>query len=489
MGWFVVSTERINVEEIDRTASPIRGTDVMVGFEVGEEGQMAGRASVASEIKSLIGAIVTDIEITGNGNLRIIGQDVDGNAVDAVLPLSNTVTTERELHYSFDLDYNTTDGQFDGTLFYSDTDDVTEGNILIFRVPSDRPELATRTWIKLASEANRLALRDYFADLVYVRDLVPGRIYFAIRSALGLVLLNPVGEPQIVRTYSRTVTNAELKTLDTDYLELIAAPGAGKYIEVRTLWQTKNGDDAPATFNPYWFRLAFSDDTTLTAQEAAAGTLYTTQQYGNGYQFPVATGADKYAFIGVRATEPDPFFGTLRASNGGHILTTGASDVTAQSGTLMVDGVETKWWYINTRSYPVGDISEGYIALSPGTGPATADTINDRAWLMYLYPSAQGMDRITDDETPMFTFDGDIAYAPVQTRLNAVMALDDGVVSGNAFGDKSLLENAAFLLGVTISGRRASNSDRHSEAAYDAYLNPVNDVTLDITIQYQVHEI
>ena len=45
MGRQPMTTERINIEDVDRAADPIEPSHIAPGFEVGEDGQMAGKAS------------------------------------------------------------------------------------------------------------------------------------------------------------------------------------------------------------------------------------------------------------------------------------------------------------------------------------------------------------------------------------------------------------------------------------------------------------
>ena len=54
------------------------------------------------------------------------------------------------------------------------------------------------------------------------------------------------GTPVVTQQAQLWVTNAQLKTLDTDFLEIVPSPGAGRYIQVEQVWLQKHGTDAPS---------------------------------------------------------------------------------------------------------------------------------------------------------------------------------------------------------------------------------------------------
>lgn len=61
--------------------------------------------------------------------------------------------------------------------------------------------------------------------------------YYVFRLPLHLLELEPVQEVTV------NITNAQIKELDQTYVELIPAPGAGKYIELLSVTFTTAGDD------------------------------------------------------------------------------------------------------------------------------------------------------------------------------------------------------------------------------------------------------
>ena len=63
---------------------------------------------------------------------------------------------------------------------------------------------------------------------------IPGLIASAVAAG---------GSPP--QTLTVPITTALLKTLDTDYVELIPAPGIGQFVQVLQVWIHKMGDDDP----------------------------------------------------------------------------------------------------------------------------------------------------------------------------------------------------------------------------------------------------
>ena len=62
--------------------------------------------------------------------------------------------------------------------------------------------------------------------------------------AEALAAFDPgVGAPVLTTTVS--ITTAQIKTLDTDYIELLPAPGIGQYTQILQVWINKQGDDDP----------------------------------------------------------------------------------------------------------------------------------------------------------------------------------------------------------------------------------------------------
>ena len=66
------------------------------------------------------------------------------------------------------------------------------------------------------------------------------RVRELIAEALALI---PGQSPILTATIS--IMTAQLKTLDTDYVELLPAPGLGQFLQIRQVWIHKLGSDVP----------------------------------------------------------------------------------------------------------------------------------------------------------------------------------------------------------------------------------------------------
>ena len=71
------------------------------------------------------------------------------------------------------------------------------------------------------------------------------------------------GAVPIIQEEVVEITNAQLKNLDSNYIELVEAPRAGKYIQVEQLWMEKSGSDPPASIYPRMYYVAISVDDAL----------------------------------------------------------------------------------------------------------------------------------------------------------------------------------------------------------------------------------
>ena len=228
---------------------------------------------MARFLRVAIGMSITELEITSNGNLRVQGRDADGVAIDVVLPLASTVSPSREVHYITTLTYNMANDKLEGPLALADTTDVSRGHLLIFVTPANMPSNDEPADISIDGLSPNYYIRDYAggsSQLTYA-DLIPGRIYWGIVSNQGVQLLSPAGELSVVKRMNMEITNAQLKTLDTDYIELIPAPGVGKFISVQLVSITKSGSDVPPVQGVRRYYVAISEDNILTEAEVAAG--------------------------------------------------------------------------------------------------------------------------------------------------------------------------------------------------------------------------
>ena len=89
------------------------------------------------------------------------------------------------------------------------------------------------------------AITDEGFNPILNNSLAPNTLYWArIYSGLSFVILSSNPSRSITRRAMRSISNAELKDLDTAYIELVPSPGAGKYIQVLQLWMKRTGQTA-----------------------------------------------------------------------------------------------------------------------------------------------------------------------------------------------------------------------------------------------------
>ena len=124
------------------------------------------------------------------------------------------------------------------------------GDLIIFAAPSnidDDQDITVDDTVNTRVDE----LYDLDDNVVQGHQLSPGRVYFILRDVRGsgqrYRLTLPLGLDQIipVQTATVSVTNAQLKVIDDTPIELIPAPGAGKYIQILKLTTTHRGADRP----------------------------------------------------------------------------------------------------------------------------------------------------------------------------------------------------------------------------------------------------
>ena len=405
--------------------------------------------------------------------------------------------------YSFDLAYNAATDEYHGT-FTPVTSSAPIGALVAFETPDTLPsnDLAAVVVLPVDGAETEFDVLDSGLNALLNSGLAPKTLYWArVYSGLSLVILSSSSVGAISRQVNRTISNAELKTLDTDYIELIGVPGAGKFIEPQSITLTKNGSDAPTTTQRFY--TAVSADDTLTAVEAAAGvsTLVdpsTLRSFGSsGIPLP-SFSTDSHLFIGTEVGFPSivpthiDINGEVQGSNRG--VGSGWEEV---AGTLTVNSVETQWVKLTiseaggqddteiwTDNYSEGAVW-GYL-----TGGASVDELEEYAQLAIIIDD-------TDPtlSNPLEASDTGTSFRPLPPSLEGlsliynpelkdVLALSAGGGQVQTFGGQSLQENKALTIGLFIATDRYGT---HLEAVYDSYLESVDDVTIDVKVTYSIH--
>ena len=129
-----------------------------------------------------------------------------------------------------------------------DPTSIIRGDLIVFAAPNninDDQEITVDDRINARIDE----LYDLDDNVVHGHNLSPGRIYTArllVRGSGNRYRLTlPLGIEQInpLQTTTLAITNDQLKALNLTYLEIIPAPGVGKFIEVSS-WQISiNGAD------------------------------------------------------------------------------------------------------------------------------------------------------------------------------------------------------------------------------------------------------
>ena len=130
------------------------------------------------------------------------------------------------------------------------------GDQVYFVLPNTLDNDETGLSINDGTARTGRGLYDVDGERLSAANLEAGRYYMAFWSFVNSALAWTINEPIIAtsarlsrRTATRTVTNVELKALNATAIELIPAPGAGKYIEILKTSVTVSGSDVPTINN------------------------------------------------------------------------------------------------------------------------------------------------------------------------------------------------------------------------------------------------
>ena len=268
------------------------------------------------------------------------------------------------------------------------------------------------------------------------------------------------GTGAVVQTATVAISNASLKNLDTTYIEVLPAPGIGQYLEVMQFWIHKSGSDLPPVHTPI-YRLAISPDVNLSEAEALAGNSLT-HLFGD-VPFP-AWDTPHYLYCGEAVTDRD-----IENLDG---LDFSGQFVAAPN--LTVDGVAMKWWRTAVTYATKGDLSNRVGTRFRQERMATVSTIERFASLYLLFQ--------TDPTEVQPLNDGFRTVS--RYELDYVLRKDDSSIIAYSIGGQSLIENTALSFGLVVAGGDTGN---YSAAAYDDYLDNVDDAILTLFVRFQAH--
>ena len=258
-------------------------------------------------------------------------------------------------------------------------------------------------------------------------------IHFTESDAQGNVNEVEVTIPAgvVIQEASRYLTNAELKTLDTDYIELVPAPGVGAYIQVMQVWARKDGADVPPEVDSKTY-VTISPDVDLSAAEIAAALVGT---------IPAWAAGDRYLFVGRSVT--DAPLERVGITTAGYEVYTQDLPMTALPGTMDLAG-RPLWWYRSTDVVPQ-TLSEGFVSYIRQPVPTIGRLLSSaNLALAFIGDATLALPIHSDD---VFTFGHFYHWVGL---LNE----PDGALLASAIGGHNLIEGAALAIGH--HGQRSS---------------------------------
>ena len=337
------------------------------------------------------------------------------------------------------------------------------------------------------------------------------------------------------------ISNAQLKELDASYIEVIPSPGAGKYIDVINVWTTISGDDHPNTDNVplddaspsdvnKWavYALLYIEDETAV-NPLYYGEITSLQRYGLGGLLRTDPGTFGSRVGGQSYRDNTPLMvgvvydGSLRGGVGdSNVYTEQAYDnfiapvndksisITIRYSILLTadatdPAIDENQIEVNISNAQLRESDVTYIEMIPAPGagnyidlvgiwltingddqpnidnvpPGIANPQQVNTWssfrLLYIEdPTA---------ERPLFSgeFTNIFGYG-----LGNLLRADAGTF-GERIGSQSYRYNSALVMGVSYYGSlRSSEDDVYSESAFDDFIDPVTDKSLDFTLRYRI---
>ena len=286
-------------------------------------------------------------------------------------------------------------------------------------------------------------------------------------------------------TLRKLVTTAQLKVLDTDYLELIAPPGANKHIEINYLGMLRVGSNKPPTLWPERYYVAISTGANLSVSDASGANSQPARGNANvQVNIPLWTsGGPHYIWVGVPVSSNELFSIGHAVGRGSRNRALFVQLFLRHTHTVNVAGVPVKWWR-----------TKGKQATRTG---ATGDTYVN-SWTYVAEPSLKDIAQYTDIATLFVGATG--ALTPLHIRgtnevvhvasnnIGALLAVPDNSVLAEKVGGHGLAENKALFLGAIINYNRTTDEFAvYSADKFDEYMRPVTDFKLSIIVRYTIH--
>ena len=318
-----------------------------------------------------------------------------------------------------------------------------------------------------AASRNGAILGELLRDYVGV---VGTSIVFKERDADGDVIeltidLGSAADPNVILTSSIEITNAELKTLDTDYIQVVPAPGAGKYIRIVDFFFTKTGTDQPHQAITSYIT-AIGDAAMPTIADLEAGVASASAV---GTTIPVFATGTKYIYIGVSVDQSDLYYAAFPNTDE-------FADFEPVTGVTfaLASGATYKVW----RTTDQKDTSySGLSAVILVENTPNFRTIGQFAQFSILFPFV--------DDRPLAsrpnTYSNLVSY-----HVNTFFALPDDTTQGRNIGAQDYLEDFPVLIGATFNSHAGDLPVRYDAATFDAYLTGVDDVGFSFVLRYQV---
>ena len=380
--------------------------------------------------------------------------------------------------------------------------DLTATNNTISRLVTALSSLSTLVGEKgtVSYGDNAPVATDIVADTtsqLWVKLTVPYGIYYntGVVNSDWILLANvgtgaattttPTASANPELTVRKLVTNTQLKVLDTDYLQLIAPPGANKHIEINYLGMLRIGSNKPPTLWPERYYVAISTGANLSADDAASANSQPARSNANvQVNIPIWTsGGPHYIWVGVPVSSNELFSIGHSIGRGSRNRALFVQLFLRHTHTVNVAGVPVKWWRTKGKQ-------------TTRTG-ATGDTYVN-SWTYVAEPSLKDIAQYTDIATLFVGATG--ALAPLHTRgtnevvhvasnnIGALLAVPNNSVLAEKVGGHGLAENKGLFLGAIINYNRTTDEFAvYSADKFDEYMRPVLDFTLSIIVRYTIH--